>query len=389
MPHRPRLSHEHSVLLLALAGGAPALVVAMVLLWAGNYSSEAQWTLGLVLVGTWLGVAFAVRARVVRPLQTLANLLAALREGDYSIRARGAGVDDALGLALAEVNALGTPLREQRLGALEAGALLRTVMTEIDVAVVAVDGDDRVRLVNRAAERLLARPAAQLVGRDAREVGLAPALEGEPRRVLESMFPGSVGRWELRRGTFRQGGHPMRLLVLADLSRTLRDEERQVWQRLVRVLSHEINNSLAPIQSIAGSLRALLRRAPRPADADDDLAGGLAVIETRAASLGRFMASYARLARLPRPRLAPLDVAPWVRRVAGLEQRVPVVVTGGPDVTLRADADQLDQLLINLLTNAADAAAETGGGVRVSWATDDGRLALAVEDDGPGIPDTT
>jgi two-component system, NtrC family, nitrogen regulation sensor histidine kinase NtrY len=154
------------------------------------------------------------------------------------------------------------------------------------------------------------------------------------------------------------------------------------------VLSHEINNSLAPIQSIAGSLRQLLRREPRPVDADTDLADGLDVIETRAASLGRFMASYARLARLPQPRLAPLDVAPWVHRLAGLERRVPITVRGGPPATLRADADQLDQLLINLLTNAADAASETGGGVRVSWTTDDGHLTLRVEDDGPGLPDT-
>src|SRR5829696_5704332 len=297
-PADPRLRHDQGVFLFALACGAPALAVALALLWTGDHTLKLQWTLTVFTVGAWVAFAAAAGSRVIRPLQTLSNLVAALREGDYSIRARGASWDDALGLALAEVNALAESLRAQRLGAMEATALLRTVMAELDVAVFAFDGDGVLRLVNRGGERLLAQPADRQLGREA-------SLSGEPRRVVEATFPGSGGRWEVRRTTFRQDGLSHQLLVLTDLSRTLRDEERQVWQRLVRVLSHEINNSLAPIQSIAGSLRALLRRDPRPADADDDLTGGLDVIETRAASLGRFMASYARLARLPQPRVAP------------------------------------------------------------------------------------
>jgi signal transduction histidine kinase len=160
-----------------------------------------------------------------------------------------------------------------------------------------------------------------------------------------------------------------------------------VWQRLVRVLSHEINNSLAPIQSIAGTLRRLLERRPRAADADEDLAEGLEVIASRSESLGRFMSSYARMARLPQPRLAPVDVAVWVRRVAGLEKRVPVVVRQGPPLVVRADGDQLDQLLINLVGNAADASLETGGVVSVRWSARDGTHVVTVEDEGPGLPD--
>jgi signal transduction histidine kinase len=211
---------------------------------------------------------------------------------------------------------------------------------------------------------------------------------GEPRRVLDASFLGSGGRWELRRSTFRQGGVPMQLLVLADLRRALREEERQAWQRLVRVLSHEINNSLAPIQSIAGSLRALLGRMPRPADADEDLQRGLGVIGGRAESLSRFMRSYARMARLPAPALAPMEVTAWVDRVAALEKRLPVRVVPGPPLTVLADGDQLDQLLINLVSNAVEAATETGGGVRVEWDQRDGALDVRVVDDGPGLPAT-
>jgi len=383
--HR-RLSHDARILALALAGGLPAIVAVFAFLFAGDYAPRVIWTVGAIILGAWLAAAIAVRGRVVRPLQTLANLLAALREGDYSIRARGADLDDPLGLAFAEVNALREPLRAQRLGAVEAVALLQRVMSEIDVAVFAVDESGVLRLANRAGERLLGRPVEELIGRPADALGLGACLTGDARRVMDSAFLSDGGRWELRRSSFRQGGVPMRLLVLTDLRHALREEERRAWQRLVRVLSHEINNSLAPIQSIAGSLRALLGRSPRPADADDDLARGLGVIGGRAESLSRFMRSYARMARLPAPALAPVDVGALVDRVAQLEKRVPIEVRGGPPTTLSADADQLEQLLINLVSNAVDASAETHGGVEIAWSRQDGALDLRVLDDGPGLP---
>jgi two-component system nitrogen regulation sensor histidine kinase NtrY len=344
-----------------------------------------QWTLGLLVLGSWLITAIVLRERVVRPLQTLSNMLAALREGDYSIRARGADRDDALGLAFLESNLLGETLRTQRLGAMEATALLRTVMAEIDVAVFAFDEADRVRLVNRAGERLLAQPAERLLGRTAEQVGLAAGLAGQSPRTMDVTYPGGAGRWEVRRGSFRQDGRPHTLLVLADVSKTLREEELQAWQRLVRVLSHEINNSLAPIKSITGSLLSLVERRPRPVDADDDLRRGLSVIGGRSEGLVRFMSAYARLAKLPAPNRTPLDVATWVRRVAALETRLPIVVVEGPATTLRADGDQLDQLLINLVRNAVDASLESKGQVRIRWTRQNGNLSLMVEDEGPGL----
>ena len=383
---RRRLSHDVRIFALTLAGGLPAVAVVFALLVRGDYSPRAVWTIGVFVVAVWLVVASAVRARVVRPLQTLANLLAALREGDYSIRARGADLDDPLGLAFAEVNALREPLRAQRLGALEAIALLQRVMAEIDVAVFAADGSGTLRLVNRAGERLLGQPASVLVGRTADSVGLGACLTGEPRRVLDVTFPASEGRWELRRSSFRQGGVPMQLIVLTDLRRVLREEERQAWQRLVRVLSHEINNSLAPIQSLAGSMRALLTRTPRPADADTDLRRGLEVIGGRSESLGRFMRSYARLARLPAPVLAPVDIGAVVDRVVQLEKRRPVRVKPGPRLTVSVDRDQLEQLLINIVSNAIEAASETGGDVEINWERADSALVVRVIDGGPGLP---
>ncbi|HWB40830.1 MAG TPA: ATP-binding protein [Gemmatimonadales bacterium] len=371
----------------ALGAGLPAVLAAGWLLWAGDYPLRVRLTFLLVAVGAWLIGALLLRERVVRPLQTISNLLAALREGDYSIRARGAGADDALGLALLEVNALSETLRGQRLRELEATALLRRVIEEIDVAVFAFDGDRRLRLVNRGGERLLGQPSERLIGRPSDTLGLTDWLEGESPRTFDATFPGGAGRWEVRSGTFRQDGLPHQLLVISDLSRVLRAEERSAWQRLVRVLGHEINNSLAPIKSIAGSLRSLADRPSRPADWENDLRSGLEVIEGRSEALGRFMGSYARLARLPQPRLEAVDVATWVRRVVALETRLETRVKGGPSVSVTADGDQLDQLLINLVRNAADAALETGGGVEIAWRTAAGVLEVTVEDEGPGLPD--
>ncbi len=377
--------HERLVFRLTLLAGFPGVFVSMYVLWREGYSGKVQWTLGLVIIGCWLITALVLRERVVRPLQTLSNMLAALREGDYSIRARGADRDDALGLAFLESNLLGETLRTQRLGAMEATALLKTVMSEIDVAVFAFDHRDRLRLVNRAGASLLGQVEERLLGRTAEQIGLADALQGQSPRTMDVTFAGGAGRWEVRRGSFRQDGRAHTLLVLADVSKTLREEELQAWQRLVRVLSHEINNSLAPIKSITGSLASLLDRNPRPADADDDLRRGLSVIGGRSEALVRFMSAYARLARLPAPNKNPLDVGTWVRRVAALETRMPVTVRGGPPTTLKADGDQLDQLLINLVRNAVDASLETKGGVQLSWRRQNGTLELMVEDEGPGI----
>ncbi|MGH7468577.1 MAG: sensor histidine kinase [Longimicrobiales bacterium] len=388
-PKKNRLPFETRVLLLTLGAGTPAALVGMILLWTGDFTPKVQWTVTVFVACFWLGFSFALRERVVRPLQTLSNLLGALLEGDYSIRSRTAPADDALGLAMQEVNALSRTLREQRLGALEATALLRTVMEEIEVAVFAFDNEDKLRLVNRAGERLLDMASERGTGRTAEALGLAHLLEGEALRTLDANFPGGRGRWEIRRSTFRQGGLPHQLLVLTDITRTLREEELQAWQRLIRVLSHEINNSLAPIKSIAGSLQALLSRKPRPADLDQDIEGGLKVIAGRSDALSRFMSSYARLAKLPPPRLEPLDVGTWIRRVVDLETRVKVAVESGPRITIKADGDQLDQLLINLVRNAADASLETGGAVAVGWNRDDGQVMIWVRDEGPGLPDTS
>jgi nitrogen fixation/metabolism regulation signal transduction histidine kinase len=384
-----RLTHERRVFVIAFIAGLPAVLVALILLWTGSFTPKVQWTLTLLIVGVWLGLVGGLRQRVVFPLQTLSNLLAALREGDYSIRGRHARSSDALGEVTREVNALADTLREQRLDALEATALLRKVMEEIDVAVFSFDGEQKLRLLNRAGERLLNRPSERLLGLSAQDIGLADCLREEGPRVIDAVFPGGSGRWEVRRSTFRQGGLPHRLLVLSDVSRALREEELKAWQRIVRVIGHELNNSLTPIKSISGSLRSLLNRESRPGDWEDDMRRGLAVIGSRSESLSRFMEAYARLAKLPQPRMQPVDIGALVRRVIGLETRLKVSVEPGPPLTIQADSDQLEQLLINVIRNAADASLETDGGVRLSWERSANYLDIRIQDEGPGLSNTT
>jgi nitrogen fixation/metabolism regulation signal transduction histidine kinase len=387
-PVRRRANFEQRIFLAALGIGLPGLFAALVLVWLGSYSTRLQWTVTLLLLLLWLWLASKLRERVIRPLRTLANLLSALREGDFSLRARQAQEVDALSQVVQEVNAIGETLREQRLGAVEATALLHRVVEEVDVAVFAFDDPGRLRLVNRAGERLLAERADRLLDQAAEDLGLADLLEGELSRTLSRTFPGGPGRWEVRRSSFRERGLPHRLLVITDLSQALREEERQAWRRLIRVLGHELNNSLAPIHSMASTLGRLLEREPRPDDWQDDMAQGLQLIGNRSEALIRFMAAYARLARLPPPRLAPVELPALIRRTAALETRLPVYVERGPEVTIDGDADQLEQLLINLIRNAVDASLETGGGVGVGWRANGTYVEVRVEDEGPGLADT-
>lgn len=385
-----RLRLDQQLFVLALGAGIPGALTALIILWTEPYTPKVQWTLTVVILSALFGLAASVRTHIVVPLQTLANLLAALREDDFSIRGRTTNPDDPMGAALMEVNALAETLHEQRLGAVEATALLRTVMEQIDVAVFAFDPVHRLRIVNRTGERLLGRSVEHMLGRTVDELALSDWF-GEAPRVVDIAPPGGgAGRWEVRRTTFRLGGLPHDLLVLSDVSRPLREQERQAWQRLIRVIGHELGNSLGPIKSIAGSLETLLQRDPPPADWREDTKRGLQVIASRTESLSRFTGAYSRLARLPAPHLAPVVLKPLVQRVAAFDTRVPVHVGPGPDVTVQADADQLEQLLINLLRNASDACLEVGGQtVTVGWRRTRAGLEIWVEDEGPGLSNTS
>ena len=368
-------TYERRIIATALLAVIPLAAAAALLVWTGDWAPIVGWTVLFLIVAT-LGVAtIAMREVVTYPLRTLANLVSAVREEDYSVRAREAAEGRLFGEVLLELNELSDTMRRRHIAAIEAAALVRAVIAEVDAAIFAFDPQSRLELVNRAGERLLDASAEALLGKSEIELGL-----DDPEW--------KSSRWNVRESTFRREGDTHRLVVIADISRALRQEEIRAWQRVVRVLGHELNNSLAPIKSIAGSLEEALVAGPADARLHDDLSRGLGIINRRADALTRFLSVYSELARLPEPTLRTVDLVAVVKRAVSLDRRVDVRIERGPAVELEADEDQLEQVIINLLKNAIDAALETGGGVSVAWRTDGDAAELVVSDEGPGLAST-
>jgi PAS domain S-box-containing protein len=368
---------------LSLLGALPAVALAALLVVAT--ASRTAWLILAVAVAASIAAATVIRRSISQVLNTIANLVSAIHDGDFSVRGKSQRGHDDVAFAFSAINALADVLRDQRLSALEATTLLRKVIEAIDTAIFAFDEGERLCLVNPAGERLLGAHAERLRGQRAEQLGIATWLTGEtPRKVMVDL-PGAKGAWELRHGIFRQAGRPHTLVVAADVSRLVRDEERQAWKDIIRVLSHEINNSLAPIASISQGLKANLDH-PSGGPAADDLRDGLGVISRRSESLQRFMENYGRLARLPPPEYETVEIESWLRGVARLEERVPLTLEGPAGAVVEADPGLLEQAIINLVRNAADVSVAVGTGIRIAWTVTPGQKAIIrVIDAGPGI----
>ncbi len=368
-------------LLLACALAAlPPLVVAVAL--ALTHHSSAGLAASLAALLASIAAARMVVRVAESPLRAASTVALSLREGDTSVRARTSGAGDQADALLSDLNTLADTLREGRLATLEAAALVRKITSAVPSALAAFDESQRLILANAAAERLLGRPSERLVGESADALGLSGLLTESDTRRIDAPIHDRPGPWEVTTVALRQGGRPVRLLVLSDIGRVVHDEERQAQQSLVRVLGHEINNSLGPIHSLAESLLSLVRATP---PVDPDLDEGLAVIARRASSLHRFLDAYQRLARLPPPSRTDCDAAALLERVARLETRTSVRLTVASPARLWADEAQVEQALVNLVRNAADAALTTGGSVHLRLDRTADRAQLAVLDDGPGL----
>src|SRR5258708_7674702 len=399
---RVRAPYERRVTFYSFLAALPGIIVSGILIWLQSWSTESKIALSFLEIFVWWVLTLALHEQVVRPLQTLANVVAALREEDYSFRARGAATDDALGELSMEVNALADLLADQRVRAIEATALLRRVVEAIDAPLFAFDPDAVLKLVNPAGERLLQQPSVRLIGRTAAEVGLAACLAAADESLVSLPVTSPNSRWLVGQSKFREKGVPHTLIVLSDVSRTLRGEERKAWQRLIRVLGHELNNSLAPIKSIAGSLGARLSQMDLNPEERHDFERGLEIIEARSAALHRFRQAYRQLAQMPPPVMKKVALIPIVERVAFLETRLPVAIAPGQDVALMVDPDQIEQMLINLVRNAVEAVLEpttddhlllesegfqraATPAVTINWTVEDQNVVLTIDDNGPGL----
>jgi two-component system, NtrC family, nitrogen regulation sensor histidine kinase NtrY len=371
----------------------PAIVLTGYYFYEHHITGAAALALSACLLLYLLLVAAALVEAWIRPLQTLSNVVASLREGDYSFRARGASARDALGELAGEVNLLADLLQRQRVRSLEATALLARILEVMHAPLFAFDREDTLQLVNDAGLKLLGLPHARCFGRTAAEVGLEFLLNAPDQSTHTLNFgqkpQTAQSSWLLRKASFRQEGAPHTILLLADVSVPLREEEQIAWKRLIRVLGHELSNSLAPIKSIAGSLRTRVETLSGDDDVRNDFRRGLGVVEGRADALHRFVQSYRKLAQLPPPVLRRIEFAPLLERIAVLEQRLPVKVDHGPEVVLKADPDQLEQMLINLLGNAVDASlAKDGRPVCATWKLAGTSVVVTIEDRGMGLANT-
>lgn len=330
------------------------------------------------MIGAAGGYALA-RHRADRGYRQLAALLLGLRDGDYTLRAIAAR--GALGAAFAAVNALADALMGTRRAGIESDALLGKLLGAVDLAIIVIGPRGTIIGGNDAAGTLLGTDAEFLTGLHPEPLGIAPWLDPNGPTRFDTALPGGTGPWHVRRVRFRRGGRDHLVLVASDLSRALRDEERRVWRGLIRVLSHETGNSLGPIQATA---EALQRHAADPRQIRD----GLALIERRTRSLAGFIRRYADLARLPPPMPEPAALGPLLHRIAALETRVPIRTAIGPTNETMLDPAQIEQALINLIRNAADAALEAGGAVDITLEIAAPHIRIAIIDEGRGLPQT-
>jgi nitrogen fixation/metabolism regulation signal transduction histidine kinase len=394
---RRRLKYEQRIRIWLAILALPAIVSTTALVWKASNSLTITLAAAFGVGLAWAIIVAYFFEQLIRPLQTLANVVSALREDDFSFRARGARRGDSLGDLALEINALASTLQSQRSSARDALTLVERVITSMQSPVLAFDNRGCLRLLNPAAESAFQLQRRSVLGMPAAELNLTTLLQAEDETLyanaIASLNDAPQRRWSVRRSTFRLQGVPHTLLVLSDVAAALREEERLAWQRLIRVLSHEINNSLTPIKSLAGSLRTRLQDIPELSSslAGSELRRGLTVIEERAASLNRFLQAYQQLTRLPAPQLRQVSLGPLLEQVAHLETRVPVEIQLGPPVQLMADPDQLQQLLINLLRNASEAAISQEAvpsrtpHVHISWTTVSSQVTLHIRDNGPGL----
>lgn len=393
---KPRhlLAFSDRILFSVLAAGFPAVALCVVLLWVNPYSLDHRLEGTAVAVLSWLALSFSARGTFIGSLRVLSNVVSSIKEEDFSFRATEASQGDALGELAIEINGLARALEEERLGAVEGASLLRKVMTEAGAVILALSPEGKVHLVNKAATELLARDEEYILHRTAAELGIEDLVDGGPSETITRTFGNMEKRCLVRRTWFRQHGVQHRLIVVSELSEALRAEERSAWQRMVRVLSHEINNSLAPIKSITRTLSRMPELANLPCEAKKQLSHGLDIIGGRAESLNRFLQSYAQLARLPRPNKQVFEVASFIQQVCSLESRLTVCEVDSPEICVNVDRGQLEQALINLIKNAVDSvltlppAPPFEDSVVISWDTSGNNLEVRIRDRGVGLQAT-
>lgn len=378
------LASDVRLFLQVLLVAAPALLLLVYFLLVSGESNLSKLIIS-ILVLLWIVVlANLVRQKFLYQMRTLSTLVEGIRVEDYSFRSSRGREPGDLGDLYRQVNALADQLQSSHQKEQELRNLLEKIICHINVAIVACDSQQRIRLVNPLAAQLLACPADTLVGQEFSATVLGQLPFSDEPSLIDFKFPGAEGRWQLIEQQYRDQGRPGKLLFITDLKQVLREEETKAWQRLIRVIAHEVNNSLTPISSISQTLQAEF--ASNPAIQQPQMLQGMELIGERAEHLKQFIAEYARIARLPEPQKMNVSLAPLLTKAVQFFAEKPVNVNGPlPDITLFADALLIEQLLINLIKNAVEACNATGGLVELSCNDYEAHCEIIIRDEGVGI----
>ncbi len=376
-------SLESTVFRWVFITGLVFVISIVCLLWLANVSSLVVLTLLPLFLGLWLYVAFHVKNLLTRHFFSLANIIESLRLGDYNMRIAPSDPDSAWSEVYREINLLAEQHQQQRLHDVEANILLDKLLGEFDVPVFVFDSNKVLKNCNDKASQLLLKPKSQLLDLTTQQLQLNTLLEHDSGTVIEHWFPSQGGRWELRKNAFIQDGQRFSLILVNDLSRALREEERNAWTRLIRVLGHELNNSLASLISVSQTLLTRLND-DKNEKWHSHFNKALNLIHERSGSLLRFTDSYTRLAKLPDPELKQVELLSTFNKLSEL-------VTGSfttpntKPLYIQADQAQLEQLLINLMKNAVEAGSPEQT-VKVQWQQYQQGIRLQIIDSGIGLP---
>ncbi|MDR7091259.1 sensor histidine kinase [Cellvibrio fibrivorans] len=387
--HKRRPFEAHLIRLVLLA----SLPLLLLLLWVMVLANISIWLILLTgLIGglVILFSCYSVYQKLSYQFRSISNLLEALIQGDYTLRARTDQNNSALDELVGAINGLAKRLSQQRWESVESQLLLRTIIEHIDVAIIALNQDNQIRFLNPAAENLL-QLKNSLTNRELlQQLAFVQELTSGCHQVVELSLGYQQGRFNVYVEEFREDGKQHKLLFITDIRTLLRSEERKAWQDLVRVISHEINNSLSPIASISQTLQRLLERDAQYADVIGNLREGLGIISERAKGLSQFVDSYKQLAKLPEPQTQPLSIRPLVEKIVALFNHQPITIEAERDFILQLDPVQFEQVLINLIKNAVESTAlanpnNPGSTIAIRWAVSRQFFKLDICDQGSGI----
>jgi nitrogen fixation/metabolism regulation signal transduction histidine kinase len=381
---KAQASFSQKIFTLALFASLPSYLCALIFLWNIEYSNYAKTLLTTLLTLSVFGFAWLIKQQLKFQFQTLSNLVEAVRGGDYTLRGKQRSVDDPLAELTGQINLLSSSLSDQRIASEEAYRLLDKTIAHINVAIFAFDANQKVKLVNPAAGRLFACEFQQLFGQSAANLSLIDFLSGEQSQLIEYAFPGGSGRWQVRLDSYQDKGIQGKLLFITDLKTVLREEELKAWKNLIKVISHEVNNSLYPIHSISQTLNKIVASSALEEDYQNDITEGLAVIGERANNLTDFIKRYAKVAKLPEPNKQIFTMERLLAHTAIIPANVNDIIIDDASyqlMELYADQSMMEQVLINLLKNALEA----GAPVVLSWGEDDKCQWVHIVDHGTGI----